>query len=304
MLDIAIVGGGPAGLSASIYAARAGLDGVILEQNGQGGGQIWSAGLVDNYLGLPDRGGAEVAEAFFGHAGKSGLPMQAMEVETVQRNADGFTLLCKGGTVRARAVVYAAGAVPRKLGVPGEERLIGKGVSYCAACDGAFFQGKTVAVVGGGDTAAGDALTLARRCDSVHILLRRGEFRAAWCLQERLNALRNVTIYPNTTVTEIRGEGHVEGLRISEPAGEELLPVNGVFVAVGVEPRTGPAAGLGVCGAGGYIPADETGRTAVPGFYAAGGVRKKPLRQLVTAVADGANCIESILEDRNAGAFG
>ena len=200
-----------------------------------------------------------------------------------------------GGELEAKTVILATGAVHALLEVPGEEKLSGRGVSYCATCDGAFFRGKTVAVVGGGDVALEDAIYLARTCEKVYLIHRRDELRGAMVLQEELGSLPNVEILYSHVVEEILGEDAVEGVNLKDcKTGEvSLLPVAGVFVAVGIRPETELVQGLAACDENGYVLAGEDCATDVPGLFAAGDVRRKPIRQIVTAVSDGANAAVS-----------
>jgi thioredoxin reductase (NADPH) len=204
----------------------------------------------------------------------------------------------KKGAYESRAVILAMGAMRRKLGIPGEGAFLGKGLSYCATCDGAFFRKKEVAVVGGGDSALEDAIFLSNLCDKVYLIHRRDEFRAASYLQQRLLGIKNITIIYDTVVEKLEGEGSLSGLGIRDvKTGErQSLPVRGVFAAVGTAPQTAILGGALETDEGGYIVAPESCATALRGVYAAGDIRKKPLRQIVTATADGANAANSALE--------
>ena len=297
MKELAIVGGGPAGLSAAIYAARAGLDFIVLERDGFGGGQITSSHEVENYPGAGRKSGFDLGQAFRDQAVELGAEIAYGAVTGIKDLGDCKELALDGGEpVRARAVIAATGASPRKLGVPGERELTGAGVSYCATCDGAFFRGKSTLVIGGGDTAVEDALFLSALCKDVTVALRRDVFRAAKRRADLLSAKENVTILYRTELTEIRGEGRVRSVVLSGPEGMAERPVDGVFLAVGVEPAGGWLAGLPLALDGGYVAAGEDCRTSVPGLFAAGDLRKKPLRQVVTAAADGANAVTSAME--------
>ncbi len=294
MYDLLILGAGSAGLTAAIYAARAGLDFLVLEQDGWGGGQISSAHLVQNYPGLPDRTGAELGEALREHAAKLGVEIAYGEVETVTRTEDGFAVAAVDGDVyETKTVIASTGASPKALGVPGETEHIGAGVSYCAVCDGAFYTGKDVLVVGGGDTAVEDALYLATICSHVTVAIRHGVFRAAATRVTALRALSNVTGLSNTTVAEIRGGDRVSSVLLRSEDRTEERPVDGVFIAVGAKPATACLAGFSVLTPDGFVLAEESGETKIPGLFAAGDIRRKPLRQIVTAVADGANAAAS-----------
>lgn len=291
MYDLIIIGSGPAGLSAAIYGKRAGLDLLVVEQAPMSGGQVLNTYEVDNYLGMPGINGFDMGVQFRDHADKLGVKFAEACVSAIQDNGNTKTVVTDDGPLEARAVILASGAVHAQLGVPGEERLSGKGVSYCATCDGAFFRGQTVAVVGGGDVALEDAAYLARTCEKVYLIHRRDQLRGAFVLQQDLGALPNVEVLYSHVVEEILGETAVEGIRVKNLKTEETLtlPLAGLFVAVGIRPGTELVRGLADCDEGGYVLAGEDCATSVPGLFAAGDVRKKPLRQIVTAVADGAN---------------
>ena len=296
MYDVVILGSGPAGLSAAVYAKRAVLDTVVVDKSPISGGQINTTYEVDNYLGLPGIDGYELAMKFKDHADKYNTEMITAEVRRVIDRGDSKVVELSDGTeLETRTVIIATGAKHRKLGVPGEEQLTGAGVSYCATCDGAFFRDKTVAVVGGGDVAIEDAIFLARGCKQVYVIHRRDELRGAKILQDALMALPNVTMVWDTVVRLIDGNDRVESLEIEQvKTGEtKLLDVDGIFIAVGIEPESEPFLDLGITDESGYIAADETGVTRVPGIFAAGDVRTKQLRQIVNSVSDGANCAVS-----------
>ncbi|MBQ8231709.1 MAG: FAD-dependent oxidoreductase [Lachnospiraceae bacterium] len=292
--DLIIIGSGPAGLSAAVYGKRAGHDLVVLEKNYMSGGQVLNTYEVDNYLGMSGINGFDMGMQFRAHADKLGVEFVTAEVNGIEDIGGSKLVHTDQGDYEAKAVIYAAGAEHAHLGVPGEVELAGRGVSYCATCDGAFFRGKTVAVVGGGDVALEDAIYLARFCQKVYCIHRRDEFRGAHVLQEELKALPNVEILYLTVVTEIVGSEQVEeiGLKNVMTEGESKLKVDGVFIAVGIRPNTKILAELVSCEEG-YVLAGEDCATDCDGIYAAGDVRKKPLRQIVTAVADGANAVAS-----------
>lgn len=291
MYDLIIIGSGPAGLSAAVYGKRAGLNLLVLEKNPMSGGQVLNTYEVDNYLGMPGMDGFDMGMKFREHVDKLGVEFKEAAVLSIQSSDIGHVVETDNGALEARAVILAAGAVHASLGVPGEEKLAGRGVSYCATCDGAFYRGRTVAVVGGGDVALEDAIYLARTCEKVYLIHRRDELRGAAILQEELKRLPNVEILYSHIVEEILGEEVTEGIRIRDKKTEEnaVLPVAGVFVAVGIRPGTELVRDLVSCDEGGYVLAGEDCATDIPGIYAAGDVRRKPLRQIVTAVADGAN---------------
>ncbi|MGN1146882.1 MAG: thioredoxin-disulfide reductase [Lachnospiraceae bacterium] len=293
MYDLIIIGSGPAGLGAAVYGKRAGLHLLVIEKNPMSGGQVLNTYEVDNYLGLPGINGFDMGVKFREHAEKMGAEFKEAEVTGIEDKGSVKLVHTSEGDFEAKTLILAMGAHHAKLQVPGEEELTGMGVSYCATCDGAFFRNKTVAVIGGGDVAVEDAIFLARFCEKVYLLHRRNSLRAAKVLQDSLMELPNVEILWNTTVSEIKGEDMVDGLAIKHTkTGEErVLPVNGVFIAVGIHPDTDICKGLVACDEGGYILAGEDTVTSVPGIFAAGDARKKPLRQIITAVADGANAV-------------
>lgn len=294
--DLVIIGSGPAGLAAAIYAARARLSFVVLEKLPLSGGQILNTYEVENYPGIPVIGGFELGMKLREHAEKLGAEFLSVEVRHIELEEQGRikVLYTDGKEYRARTVILAMGAKYRMLGIPGEKELTGMGVSYCATCDGAFFRDRTVAVVGGGDVAAEDALFLARGCEKVYLIHRRDRLRAAGILQEKLKNAENVELIWNTEVTRVNGEEHVESIWIRKKDGtEQALEVDGVFIAVGNLPQTELVAKMLQLDESGFIPAGEDCRTSLPGIFAAGDIRTKQLRQIVTAVADGANAVAS-----------
>lgn len=291
MYDIIIIGSGPAGLAASIYASRARLRTLVLERDTMGAGQIAVTEQVDNYPGLLHIGGYELGEKFREHAESLGASICENDVERLTKQDGVFQIaLADGTTVSTKSVIYAAGTSYRKLDVPGAEL---SGVSYCATCDGAFYQGKTVAVIGGGDTALGDALYLARMAKTVYLVHRRDAFRANAALQESVKQTENIVLVTNAVPTAVVGEKRVSALRIDHNGQPEELTLDGVFVAIGSVPNTEPLRDLADLDAHGYVKAGEDGVTSLDGLFAAGDVRTKLLRQVVTAAADGANCVAS-----------
>lgn len=300
MYDIVIIGSGPAGLSAAVYASRAQFSAVVAEKDYMGAGQIAASEQVDNYLGLPEINGYELGEKFREHAVSLGAEFFEGEVSGISKNAESYTVsFMDGSTLESRCVIYAAGTSYRRLEIPGGELL---GVSYCATCDGAFYKGKTAAVVGGGDTALGDALYLSKIAEKVYLIHRRDTFRANRALQELVKKTPNIEVILNAVPTKVMGEKRVEGLEISVSGETRNLEVNGVFVAIGSVPNTGILNGICSLDKNGYIIADEDGITSADGFFAAGDVRTKALRQVVTAVSDGANCVlsaENYIRDNN-----
>lgn len=292
MYDIVIVGSGPAGLSAAIYARRSNRSAVVIEKAYEGTGQIAESGQVDNYLGLPGISGYDLGEAFRGHALQQGVTILEREVTSIARDAAGIYHVeaTEAEPLQARTVIYAAGASPRRAGIPGEQEFAGRGVSYCAICDGAFYRGRCVAVLGGGDTALDDAAYLSGLAEHVYLIHRREQFRGAQATVERLRSRENVEFVLGAQVAAVHGTDKVTGVELLD--GRHLA-AHGVFVAYGSVPQTGILKGLVDLDPAGYVIADETGRTSLPGFYAAGDVRTKQLRQVVTAVADGASAATS-----------
>ena len=292
--DLAILGAGPAGISAAIYAARAQLNTLWVEKKVAQGGQIVDTYEVDNYPGMPGINGLDLGEAMASHAEKLGLTPVRENVISIELEEGIKIIRTRKNEYRAKTMILAMGAAHRTLDIPGEQELGGMGVSYCATCDGAFFRDQTVAVIGGGNVAVEDAILLSRTCKKVYVIHRRDELRADKILQEKLFALDNVTVLWDTVVEEIRGEGKVNSLAVKNVKTQEQseLSVDGVFVAVGITPNSQPFSQLLTLDHG-YIAADETCETGVPGVFAAGDVRKKQLRQIVTAVADGANAVTS-----------
>ena len=302
MFDVVIIGSGPAGISASIYAKRAGLKALTLEQNPLSGGQVLNTYEVDNYPGLSGINGFDMGMKFREHADKLGCEFQNAAVSRVRKvsagEESGFILETSEGEIFTRTVVAAMGAVHAKLQVPGEEEFAGKGVSYCATCDGAFFRGKKVAVIGGGNVAVEDAIFLARSCEKVYLIHRRDELRAADILQKELKALPNIEILWNTVVKEISGEEKAQSLTLEDTRTgvRRSLAADGVFIAVGIVPSGDLMKDMVDHDEQGYFLAGEECATSVPGIFVAGDLRKKKLRQVVTAVADGANAIASVLD--------
>mgnify|MGYP001143291853 FL=1 len=295
MYDLIIIGSGPAGLSAAVYGKRAGLELLVMERQPMSGGQILNTYEVDNYLGLPGMNGFDMGMKFREHADRMGITFLEAKVEAILQEDSVNKVVTDQGEYESRTVIFAAGAEHAKLGIPGEERLAGMGVSYCATCDGAFFRNRVTAVIGGGDVAVEDAIFLAGSCEKVYLVHRRDELRAAAVLQERLFSLPNVEILWDHVAEEILGQDTVQGLRLKNVrSGEEkTLQVAGVFIAVGIIPQTELLDGLADRNDGGYVLAGEDGITSAEGIFAAGDCRSKNLRQIITAVADGANAATS-----------
>lgn len=305
MYDIIIIGSGPAGISAAVYAQRANLSVAVVEKEYGGIGQIAESGRVDNYLGLPGVSGFELGQKFRAHAVSLGTAFVEQEVtgitlEKGENERPRYRVEYGDGTfAETKAVIYAAGAVPRRMGVKDEERFLGKGISYCAICDGGFFKNKPVAVLGGGDTALDDALYLSDVCAKVYLIHRRESFRGAQSTLERVRKRENIELVLNETVDEIYGEDQVMGLIT---AGGRDIEVSGIFVAYGSVPQTSLIKELVKLDERGYAIAGEDGMCldtngkALEGFFAAGDVRTKSLRQVVTAVSDGANAASKAAE--------
>lgn len=288
--DVIAVGGGPGGYTAALYAARAGFSALVLEKLTPGG-QMGTTDQIDNYPGFPEGiNGFDLAMRMKQGAERFGVKTALAEVTGMELAGAEKVLRTKKGDYLARAVVLAMGAGPRELGVPGERELRGRGVSFCATCDGMFYQGKDVVVVGGGNTAVSDALYLSRMCRRVTVVHRRDQLRASKVYQGPLEKAGNVEFLWNAQVTRILGEQAVSGVAVLEKGSgqERELPCQGVFVAVGRLPESGLLQGQVDLDGAGYVLADETTRTNLPGVFAVGDLRAKALRQVVTAAADGA----------------
>lgn len=290
LYDMIVMGGGPGGYTAALYAARSGLDVLVLEKL-SAGGQMALTETIENYPGFAEGvGGFELAEIMQRQAERFGAKSEYAEVEKMELSASPKVLHTSAGTFYAKTVVLATGANPRKLGVAGEDELVGRGVAYCASCDGMFYKDKTVVVVGGGNTAAEDALILSRIAKKVILVHRRDTLRATKVYHQPLMQTENVEFRWNSVITELLHDEKLTGVRLEnvKTGEQELLPCDGVFVSVGRVPVTELVQGQLELDAGGYVVADETTATSIPGVYAVGDVRTKQLRQVVTAVADGA----------------
>ena len=296
MKDVIIIGSGPAGMGAAIYGKRAGLDTLVIEGTGMSGGQVTQTYEVDNYLGLPGVNGFDMAMTFQAHMEKLGAEFEMGFVNKIEKKEGYFEVVTEDKIYETKTVILATGASHNKLMAAGEEELTGMGVSYCATCDGAFFRGKTVMVVGGGDVAIEDAVFLARGCEKVYLVHRRDELRGAKILQNALMALPNVEIIWDSVVEAIEGEEQVEQVRImNRKTGEKsVIKTDGIFIAVGIHPNTEVFRGLVEMDANGYIVAGENCVTSMPGIFVVGDCRTKELRQVITAVADGANAVNSV----------
>ena len=297
--DLIIIGSGPAGMCAAIYAGRAEIKTLLLEKNPMGGGQIVNTYEVDNYPGLPGINGFDLGTKMSEHVDRLAVDRKEAEVLSADLSGDVKKIHTDQGDFEAKTVLITSGNSPRKLGVPGEEELTGMGVSYCATCDGAFFRNRVAVVVGGGDVAVEDAIFLARGCSKVYLIHRRNELRAAKVLQTALFAMDNAEVVWDSVVESIGGKDQVESVRVRNVKDNTVteLATSAVFVAVGTQPNSAFYLNAGLeLDANGYIVAGEDCKTSIPGVFAAGDVRTKRLRQVSTAVGDGANAITSVLE--------
>lgn len=294
--DVIIIGGGPAGMTAAIYAKRAALTTLVIEKQPFCGGQVLNTYEVDNYPGFPGIDGFSLSDKFHSHAKQLEAEFYTGEMASlVDEGEKKRVLLKKGEEFLAKTVVLALGAVHKRANVAGEDAFAGRGVSYCATCDGAFFRNKTAAVIGGGDVALEDAIFLARACKKVYVIHRRDEFRGAKSLQKKLFQLDNVVVLWDTVVDQIKGDDLVTGVQVTNKkmGQSQEIELDGVFVAIGTEPDTKVLEGVVDLDEGGYIIAGEDGVTSTPGIFCGGDCRTKKLRQIVTSASDGANCIFS-----------
>ena len=288
MYDLIVIGGGPAGLTAAVYARRAGKSVLVIEKNTFGGQITWSP-RVENFPGFVSVSGAELGDLMTNQAMEQGAEVELEEVSAIRDDGDHKTVLCASGAqFEAKAVVLAVGAKPRPLGVAREEELVGSGVNYCAVCDGAFYAGLPVAVVGGGNSALQDAMLLSETCSKVYLIHRRDSFRGEQALAEALQQKGNVEFVLNASVAELLGDDALTGLVVEQNGARRTLEVEGVFVAVGHMPQNGAFENVVVLDPRGYADSGEDCAAAAPGVFVAGDCRKKNVRQLTTAVADGA----------------
>jgi len=289
-LDLVIIGGGPAGLTAGLYAARAQLQTLLIEKMAPGG-QAASTFLIENYPGFPEGiPGPDLSQAMENQAKRFGLKIINGEVGELTPRGQGWELEQEGKKLIARSVIVATGVEPQKMGIPGEEELRGRGVSYCATCDGPFFRGQDIGVIGGGNSAVDEALYLTRFASRVYLIHRRNALRAEKISQERAFKNEKIEILWDTVATKVMGESGVDGLELKNVKTQEkrTLPVNGVFFYVGLKPNTGFLKSILQLDEQGYVLTDEAMATSAPGIFAAGDVRQKLLRQVATAVGDGA----------------
>lgn len=288
--NVAIIGGGPAGYTAALYSARAGLSVVLFEELAPGG-QMATTSAIENYPGFDETvDGFELGQKMKNGAEKAGAESIFEEVTELDLSALPKTIKTTEGEYSADAVIIAAGANPRELGIEHEKELRGRGVSYCATCDGMMYRNKTVAVIGGGNTAAEDALYLSKLCKKVYLIHRRSSLRALVSYQKQLEMAENVEILWNSVPSEFIFDNIIKGIKLKDTVSknEYLIDCDGVFVAIGRTPNTVLVKGQLELDESGYIISDETTKTNIPGVFAAGDIRTKPLRQIVTAASDGA----------------
>ncbi|NMA61723.1 MAG: thioredoxin-disulfide reductase [Firmicutes bacterium] len=289
MYDLAIIGGGPAGLAAGLYGARANLKTIVIER-GLHGGQMQNTLEIENYPGFKNIGGPDLSDYMYNQALEVGLEWQMGEVTKVELEAQPKTIEVGDTKIQARTVIIASGAQPRYLEVPGEKELAGRGVSYCATCDGAFYEDLDVIVVGGGDSAVEEGIFLTRYASSVTVIHRRDTLRAQAILQERAFANPKMKFVWDSVVEEIQGDGKVSGVKIRNVKDNttQIIPGAGVFIYVGFYPNSEYLQGTSILNEEGYVLAGPDMSTAIPGVFAAGDVRTTPLRQIVSAASDGA----------------
>lgn len=292
MLDVVIIGGGVAGMTAAIYAARARLNAVLLERAFTGG-QALETPEIENYPAVPHTDGITLSNLIAEQAKGLGADIRTADMTAWERAEGGFAVHTASETLHTRALLIATGAAHRPLGVKGEDLYRGKGVSYCATCDGRFYKDKTVAVIGGGNTAAEDALYLSRLCKEVFLIHRRDTLRASRALQEQIFASQNITPIWSTTVQEVLGDTRVNGLALLTDSKANTLTVDGVFVAVGVVPNNALFTEL-PHDKQGFLLADEDGVSPTEGIFVAGDIRSKNCRQLITAAGDGAAAMSAV----------
>lgn len=292
ILDLVIIGSGPAGIAAGIYARRAMMDFVLLEKF-LPGGEIANSFEVDNYPGIKHVSGMELTSLMIDHATSLGVEFTTDEVKELELSGDIKKVVAYKTTYLTKTVIIATGASSNKLEAEGADHFYGRGISYCATCDGAFYKGRITAVVGGGDVAVEDAIYLSRMCTKVYLIHRRHELRAAKTLQDKLFNMPNIEVIWDTVVTKVDGSDSVEGLVLENKITKAIskLTVDGVFVAVGMNPNSQMVKNQVALADGGWIITDDDCETNIKGVFAAGDVRKKSLRQVVTSVSDGATAV-------------
>ena len=289
MTDLIVVGAGPAGLTAALYAARAGKTVKIIDAEGIGG-QIAKSPLVENYPGIAKMSGMSFADNLYEQVSSLGVEFELSAVLRIEKGENGtHIVVTEDGNFETRAVILATGAKHRLLNVPGEEEFQGRGISYCALCDGAFFKGRPVAVIGGGNTALTDAIYLSAIASEVTILHRRDEFRADESLMDRARSIPNILWLPNVNIEEFQGSGNLTAIRYTDKLNGKLLKTDAAFIAIGQVPNNGIFNQITDLDENGYFISNESGATKSPGIFVAGDCRKKDVRQLTTAIADGAN---------------
>lgn len=291
-----MIGSGPAGLSAALYLKRAGKKVLIVEKEYEGTGQIAQSFCVENYLGFPSIAEDELGEKFRLHVQSLDIPFLEEEVIEILHHGGWELRLASGKSLETKTIVYAAGAVPVKPGIQGEEEYTGKGISFCAYCDGSLYKNKDVAVVGGGDTALDDALYLSGICRKVYLIHRRSEFRGMAAAVEKLREKENVEIITEARILEAKGQKRMEEIRLDQGRN---LKISGLFVAIGSRPETELIKAYVTRDTKGYVAAKEDGKTETPGLFVAGDIRVKKLRQVITAVSDGANAAASAVDFLN-----
>ena len=298
IFDTIIIGGGPAGCAAAVYAGRAQLNALRIEM-GFPGGQVLNTSEVDNYPGIPERNGMDLANDLYEHSARYGLEEkmeQALRIEDPEKPVK--TVVTDMDSYRTRSVIVCSGAHHRVLGVPGEAKYTGRGVSYCATCDGGFYKDKVCLVVGGGDTAVSDALYLSKICRKVYLAVRRGELRAAGITAQAALHTENLEVLWHTELLEVMGEMKVNRVRLiqNQTKEESEMEVDGVFIAVGIQPTNELLSEIVRTDEGGFIYTDEDMQTNIPGIFAAGDIRVKPLRQIITAASDGAVAVNGVMK--------
>ncbi len=294
MLDLLVIGAGPAGLTAALYARRAEKSVTVIEK-GAFGGQITYSPRIENYPGFVSVSGTELADIMVSQALEQGANLEPDEIKGIEKIDGGYRAIGEFGSYEAKTLIIATGAKHRQLGLPRENDFVGEGISYCAVCDGAFYKGKKVAVIGGGNSALQEAVLLSEGCSEVVLVQNLDHFTGEKKLLDTLQAKPNVSFITGHVVTELLGEQSLTGIKISGKDGERVLEVDGMFVAIGLVPQNEFAKGTVVLNEWGYLPAGEDTRTECDGIFAAGDCRAKGIRQIATAVADGATAALSAI---------